>query len=62
MMGAPSKLSVIRKAAAFARARPTLLLAGQRQPRGGGGRIHDLRLELRVRLGFRVSGFRVHGD
>jgi len=25
MMGAPSKLSVIRKAAAFARARPTLL-------------------------------------
>jgi hypothetical protein len=27
MMGAPSKLSVIRKAAAFARARPTLLVS-----------------------------------
>ena len=42
MMGAPSKLSVIRKAADNARARPTLFLAGQRQPCGGGGRIHDL--------------------
>jgi hypothetical protein len=42
MMVVPSKLSVIRKTADFARARPTLFLSGQRQPRGGGGRIHDL--------------------
>jgi hypothetical protein len=44
MMVVPSKLSVIRKAATFARARPTLFfLAGQRQSRGGSGRIHDSR-------------------
>jgi hypothetical protein len=35
MMGEPSKLTVIRKAAALARARPTLLLElGQRKARG----------------------------
>ncbi len=43
MMGAPSKLSVIRKAAAFARARPTLLFSwSETAARGGSGIIHDL--------------------
>jgi hypothetical protein len=42
MMGYPSKLSVIRKASAFVRARPTLCFTWVRQPRGGSGRIHDL--------------------
>ncbi len=41
-MDSPSTLSVIRKAAVFSRGRPTFFLVGQRQPRGGGGRIHDL--------------------
>jgi hypothetical protein len=38
-MGAPSKLTVIRKAVTLARVRQTLLLSW---PRGGSGRIHDL--------------------
>jgi hypothetical protein len=42
MMGAPSKFSVIRKAAPLARARPTLLLSWSEIPRDGSGRIHDL--------------------
>jgi hypothetical protein len=42
MMGAPSKLSVIRKAAALGRARPTLLLSWAEKAGLGSGRIHDL--------------------
>ncbi len=40
MMGAPSKLSVIRKAAALARARPTFALICEEKPRGGSGTGH----------------------
>jgi hypothetical protein len=42
MMGAPSKLSVIRKPAALQDPDQLCFLTGQRQPHGGSGRIHDL--------------------
>jgi hypothetical protein len=42
MMGVPSKLSVIRKVPPLQEPDKLFFLTGQRQPRGGGGRIHDL--------------------
>jgi hypothetical protein len=59
MMGDPSKLSVIRKVVSFTRVRPTFFLAGQRQPRGGGGRIHDL-IALTKLLKLQRSGQQVY--